>query len=380
MLLLSLFVVSLNSALVYAVFYAVSISWMNDVSEITIDGSQGEGGGQVLRSSLTLSLVTGRPFRMENIRARRPKPGLLRQHLTAVRAATDVGQASVDGAEQGSRQLAFTPGKIRPGEYWFAVGTAGSATLVLQTVLPALITADGPSKLTLEGGTHNPWAPPFDFLQKTFLPIINRMGPNVEATLQRPGFYPAGGGVFTVSVQPRPELRRVDLLKRGKIIGRRARAIVSQLPLHVAEREIDVIKRRMSLSNDALSAETVEAAGPGNCVMIEIQSEQLTEIFTAFGRQGVPAEKVAAAVVREAQRYLAAGASMGGVAVGGSLADQLLIPMALAGGGQFTTLAPSGHMTTNVDVLRRFLDVEVHSEEASKDARQITVASSTGPS
>lgn len=343
---------------------------MNNASTITIDGSAGEGGGQVLRSSLTLSLVTGRPFRIENIRARRSKPGLMRQHLTAVHAAADVGQASVDGAVLGSQSLSFVPGDVRPGEYRFAVGTAGSATLVLQTVLPALITAEAPSALTLEGGTHNPWAPPLDFLQETFLPIICRMGPRIGATLHRPGFYPAGGGSFSVNVNPQPKLCRVDLLDRGEIVSCRARAIVSRLPLHIAKREVDVIKRRMSLSDDSVSVENVEAAGPGNCVMIEIQSEQLTEIFTAFGQKGVPAERVAAGVVREAKRYLAAG-----VPVGNYLADQLLVPMALAGGGKFTTLEPSAHLHTNADVLRRFLDVEIHSEETSKDVWRISIAS-----
>src|SRR5262245_8861795 len=164
---------------------------------LIIDGSFGEGGGQILRTALGLSLVTGVPFRIEKIRAGRQKPGLMRQHLTAVNAAAQVGQAEVIGASVGSQELTFTPGKISPGDYTFAVGTAGSATLVLQTVLPALLTAAQPSFLTLEGGTHNPHAPPFDFLARAFLPLIGRMGPSVTATLIRPGFYPAGGGQFT---------------------------------------------------------------------------------------------------------------------------------------------------------------------------------------
>src|SRR5678815_3778633 len=156
---------------------------------ITIDGSEGEGGGQILRTSLALSLVTGQPFRMERIRAKRQKPGLLRQHLTAVEAAKTVGCAEVVGAEMNSQNLEFRPGQVTPGNYRFAVGTAGSATLVLQTVLPSLLTASGPSTLTLEGGTHNPLAPPFDFLARSFMPLIHRMGPSVELELRSPGFY-----------------------------------------------------------------------------------------------------------------------------------------------------------------------------------------------
>src|SRR6476620_518674 len=161
---------------------------------ITIDGSVGEGGGQIIRNSLALSLVTGQPFRIVNIRAGRKKPGLLRQHLTAVQAANQIGDAAVDGAEMGSGEVVFRPEGIRAGDYRFAIGTAGSTTLVLQTILPALILAGAPSHLTLEGGTHNPLAPPFDFLAQTFLPHLARFGPTVTATLARPGFFPAGGG------------------------------------------------------------------------------------------------------------------------------------------------------------------------------------------
>src|SRR5580700_3526091 len=164
---------------------------------IRIDGSSGEGGGQILRSSLSLSLVTGKAFRMENIRAKRERPGLLRQHLTAVLAATEIGSAQVEGASLGSQTLTFIPGSVRPGNYRFVIGTAGSGTLVLQTILPALMTANEPSQITIEGGTHNMHAPPFDFLEKVFLPIINRLGPKITVNLARYGFYPAGGGCFT---------------------------------------------------------------------------------------------------------------------------------------------------------------------------------------
>lgn len=163
-------------------------------SLITIDGSIGEGGGQILRTALGLSMVTGQAFRIEKIRAGREKPGLLRQHLTAVNAAVAISGASVEGNVIGSRELLFLPGSTAAREYAFSIGSAGSMTLVLQTVLPALLTADAPSKLTLEGGTHNPFAPPIDFLEKAFLPLVGRMGPRVSVSLERAGFYPAGAG------------------------------------------------------------------------------------------------------------------------------------------------------------------------------------------
>jgi len=346
---------------------------MGSPNTITIDGSAGEGGGQILRTALSLSLVTGTPFRIERIRAARKKPGLLRQHLTAVGAAAELGRATVDGAALGSASLSFAPRKVRPGEYRFAVGTAGSTTLVFQTVLPALMTAGGPSRLTLEGGTHNPWAPPFDFLDKAFLPIIRRMGPQVEVTLSRHGFYPAGGGQFTVGIKPAAALGRIDLLQRGQLVRCSARAVVSRLPLAIARREIKTVQDHLGLADDCVAAETVDSHGPGNCVTIEIQSEKITELFAGFGQKGVPAEKVAAGVAEEARQYLAAG-----VPVGQHLADQLLIPMVLAGGGSFRTLAPSNHTKTNLEVLRQFVDVEIRTEQLSPEVWQITLQGAAG--
>ena len=251
---------------------------------ITIEGSTGEGGGQVLRTSLALSLVTGKPFRIEGIRAGREKPGLLRQHLTAVNAAAVVGGAQVEGAALGSRELTFRPGPVQPGTHRFAVGTAGSAPLVLQTVLPPLLTARGPSSLVLEGGTHNPFAPPFDFLEKAFLPLLRRMGAKVEAVLERPGFYPAGGGRFTVRVEPTGRLVRLDLTDRGEVKGRRARAIVSNLHRNIADRELKVVKDLLSWDRSCLVTDEVQGApGPGNVLILELESEHVTEVFTGFG-------------------------------------------------------------------------------------------------
>jgi RNA 3'-terminal phosphate cyclase (ATP) len=325
---------------------------------ITIDGSQGEGGGQIVRSALALALVTGRPFTIENIRAGRAKPGLMRQHLTAVRAAAQIGGAQTRGAELRSTTLTFEPGTVRPGNYHFSVGTAGSATLVLQTVLPALLCADGPGTLRLEGGTHNPWAPPFDFLAQAFLPLINRMGPQVIATLVRPGFYPAGGGEFEITITPAKTLTPIELLTRGELRQTRAIAQVAHLPRTIAARELRVIQRRLGLGDAACVIDEVSGSlGPGNIVTIEVAAEHVTEIFTGFGEKQVTAEAVADKAVRAARRYIS-----NDVAVGEYLTDQLLLPLALARGGAFQTLGLSRHAETNIAVIKAFLDVDFEIE------------------
>jgi RNA 3'-terminal phosphate cyclase (ATP) len=322
---------------------------------ITIDGSHGEGGGQVLRTSLALSLVTGKPFRIDNIRAKRKSPGLLRQHLTAVQAATRVGSASAEGAVMGSTSLTFVPQTLLPGHYAFAIGTAGSTTLVLQTILLPLVLAGGPSVVELEGGTHNPFAPPFDFLAHAFLPLLRRMGAAVEVELLRPGFYPAGGGKIRVTIEPAKHLGRLDLKSRGAIVARRVRAVVANLPYGIAQREVRTAAEVLGWGEETMQAHTLNgSAGPGNTVSIVIESEHVTEVFTGFGEHGVRAETVAAGAANEAKRYLDSTAT-----VGPFLADQLLLPLALGAGGSFTTVAPSKHTITNAEIIRRFLDVPI---------------------
>jgi len=335
---------------------------------ITIDGSQGEGGGQILRTSLALSLVTGTGFRMDRIRARRQKPGLLKQHLTAVEAAKTVGCAEVEGAALSSQTLEFRPGPVTPGNYRFAVGTAGSATLVLQTVLPALLTSSGHSSLTLEGGTHNPTAPPFDFLARCFMPLIHRMGPSVELELRRHGFFPAGGGRFHARIEPAKKLSRVDLLERGSVRSRQAQILVSKLPEHVGQRELAVVRDGLKWRAEECGVEAVQhPVGPGNAVVLAIEAEHVTEVFTGFGERGRPAEEVARSAVEAARAWLEAG-----VPVDEHLADQLLIPLALAGGGSFRTTRPSLHTTTNAQVIQRFLPVAIRLEQETELAWRVT--------
>lgn len=337
----------------------------------TIDGSMGEGGGQVFRTSLALSLTTGKPFRISNIRAKRKKGGLLRQHLTALNAAAAVGQAKVRGAVMGSSEVTFEPGEIKPGTFQFSIGTAGSTSLVLQTVLPALMTASAPSHLVLEGGTHNPYAPPFDFLEKAFTPLLRKMGPEVTCCLHMPGFHPAGGGRFTVSVKPVPKLKELHLPKRGELKHCGCRALVAQLGKHIGDREVKVICEEMGWSKD--SSEVVlyrRSQGPGNVVIIEVESENVTEVITGFGMRGVMAEQVALGAVEEVKRYLDAG-----VPVGVHLADQILLPMALAGEGSFRTLSPSLHTRTNIQVIQAFLDVTIECVPKAADDWEIRVES-----
>jgi RNA 3'-terminal phosphate cyclase (ATP) len=335
---------------------------------ITIDGSYGEGGGQILRTSLALSLVTGKPFSIHNIRAGRKKPGLMRQHLTAVNAAAEIGNAVIKGNSIGSQAFTFDPETIKSGNFHFAIGSAGSCTLVFQTVLPALMISGGPSEIVLEGGTHNPFAPPYDFLEKAFLPVINRMGPRVDAVLEKPGFYPAGGGRFKVSIKP-ADLNKVDLLERGSIIKKTAVAAVANLPAKIADRELKVIREKLEWNRELLKVVEVEnSQGPGNILTVEIESENIIEVFTGFGERGVSAEKVANRTVKSVREYL-----VHDVPVGRHLADQLLIPMAMAGGGKFRTLSPSKHTTTNVEIIKRFLDVEIDINECDQNQWEIEI-------
>jgi RNA 3'-terminal phosphate cyclase (ATP) len=229
-----------------------------------------------------------------------------------------------------------------------------------------------PSRITLEGGTHNVHAPPFEFLAETFLPLVNRMGPRVEAELQRYGFYPPGGGRFEVSIEPAAELKRLDIPERGPIRSQRARALVVNLPPGIGHRELGVIRERLGWSDEQLEVATsTNALSPGNVLTIRIESEHVTEIITGMGERGVRAETVAERAVAETGEYLETGAP-----VGQHLADQLLIPLALAGGGSYLTGPLSLHTTTNIAIIRKFLDVAIRTEQVSDRAWRVEVEKS----
>ena len=326
---------------------------------IEVDGSEGEGGGQILRSSLSLAICTGKAFRIANIRANRDKPGLMRQHLTAVKAAVEICGASVEGAELGSRALTFRPGAVRAGDYSFAIGTAGSCTLVLQTVLPPLLLAAAESRVRITGGTHNRASPPFDFLQRSFLPLVGRMGPRVDLELASYGFYPRGGGEIRARIAPASRLSALDLMTRGAFVRGKAEAYVAGLPGHIAQRELEVVGKTLGWSPDQLHLRALPSdLGPGNAVTVTVEHEHVTEVFTGFGERGISAEQVAERVCKDARTFLDSNA-----AVGPHLADQRLLPMALAGGGEFTTLAPTNHARTNAALIEKFLPVEFEFRE-----------------
>lgn len=323
---------------------------------IELDGATGEGGGQILRSALTLSTITGQPFRITNIRANRSKPGLMRQHLVAVQAAAQISDAVVSDAQVGSTTLTFAPKPVRAGDYQFAIGTAGSCTLVLQTVVLALLFADGPSTVRITGGTHNPMAPPAHFLQRAYCRLLEAMGAQVDIGLVRCGFYPAGGGVVVATIAPCAQLKPLVLMEHGERQDGYAEALIAGVPASVATRELDVIGAGMGWGEPQLRVRGLPGEqGPGNAVMITLVHKNVTEVFSAYGEKSLKAEIVARKALAEAQDYIASGA-----AVGEHLADQLMLPLALAGGGQFTAAAVSQHALTNAQVIKRFLPIDFH--------------------
>lgn len=343
---------------------------------IEIDGSQGEGGGQILRTALALSLITSQPFRLHHIRAKRPKPGLMRQHLACVQAAVVVGggpehckAVDADGAavQIGASQLTFTPGTIRAGDYEFAVGSAGSCMLVLQTVLWPLVTAAQSSTLVLSGGTHNPMAPSATFLQH-MAPYFSGAGqPLYALELQRHGFYPAGGGEVRVRIDP-PSAgwAAIDVMQRGALVQAWAECLHAGIPKGVAQRELDVLGKALGWADDQLRDRGLRSnEGPGNALQVVLQFEHITEVLTAFGEKGVSAEEVARKVLREVQAYQAHRAP-----VGEHLADQLMIPMALAAmqgkSSQYWATTLSEHTRTNAKVIEQFLPVRFVMEPLDK--------------
>jgi len=322
--------------------------------EIIIDGSEGEGGGQVLRTSLSLSAITGKPVRIENVRGRRKKPGLFRQHLTAFKAAAEICDAQMEGADLGSSEIAFHPNEIKGGDYKFAIGSAGATNLVAQTVLPILAYADKPSSVSITGGTHNLWAPTFDFLDQAFLPQFREMGGRASVELNSHGFYPAGGGSITLSIKPSGEPKRLELVKRGERVSERAEVVLSNLKRDIGNRELKTLLHKMNLKPEQGEITHVDGPGPGNVVSLFLEYENLTEVFVNLGQHGVRAEAVANQIVQDSRDYLISDA-----AIGEHLADQLLLPMALLGGGVFTTTEISQHTRTNIDIIRLFLDVNI---------------------
>jgi RNA 3'-terminal phosphate cyclase (ATP) len=331
---------------------------------LVIDGSHGEGGGQVLRTSLALSAITGQPVRVEHIRAARRTPGLRPQHLTAARAAAAICNARLEGDEIGSQALTFEPRtKTQPGKHLFDVsesargGSAGSVGLVLQTVLPPLLLADGTSTVTVRGGTHVPWAPSASYLTEVYLRALARMGSGVCAQLVRWGFYPAGGGEVRAEVlaSKRP-LHALVLTERGPLQEAYGTAVAMNLPASIPQRMSGRARNVLAQSGIAARVEPlrVRGAGPGAGISLFARYANAVAGFTAYGRKGLPSEQVADTACREFMAHHNSGAP-----VDPYLVDQLVLPMALAHGrSELVTSQVSQHLRTSVWVVKQFLTLE----------------------
>lgn len=326
---------------------------------IEIDGAEGEGGGQVLRTSLTLSLLTGKPFRLFHVRARRSKPGLQPQHLTCVKAAAEIGSAQLRGASVGSSDLSFTPGTIRAGNYRFDVGTAGATSLVLHTIaLPLALRSATPCEVSLTGGTHVSNSPSFHFLDGTWRPYLELLGVRVGLRLERPGFYPRGGGVVRAVLHP------------GVLTGRAVEArgaTEASVTAAVAGLDKGIARRMARRTTQGLEAlglrvtarEETWDGGPGAAAVVTLATTPAATVFAGVGARGKPAEAVADEAVAAVESYLEQRASTAD-AVDEHSADQLVLPMALAeGASEYRTGRVTLHLTTNVGIVRRFVEREI---------------------
>lgn len=333
---------------------------------IHIDGSYGEGGGQILRSALALSIITGRPFVIDNIRAGRKKPGLRPQHRACVKAAAAISGAEVKGAEIGSLRLQFSPGSPRSGTFRFEVGTAGATGLVLQTVYLPLSLARNASRVRITGGTHVPMAPCYHYLSLVFTPMISLMGLDLKVNLIRWGFYPVGGGEIEAKINPVKELRPLWLLEDFRPSRIEALSVVAEsLPKHISKRQALRLQRGLeALGIDhQVRSLRVKSSGPGTMVFVLAESESSRAGFTAIGIKGKPAEVVAEEALGALTIFLETGAP-----VDEHLADQLILPAALAAGEtRYRTSRITRHLLTNLWVIRHFLEIdfEIHGREGT---------------
>ena len=321
---------------------------------LTIDGSYGEGGGQVIRTSLSLSAITGTPIRLTSIRAGRKKPGLAAQHLTCVRAAGQVCKASVAGDEFGSQEFEFHPSEPRPGDYAFDVAdirpSAGSVNLIVQTVLPILARCDGPSRVVLRGGTHVAWAPSFDYVAEVFLPAVARMGVRASLELTRAGYYPKGNGEEVLSVQPSAGWVGVEFASPESEPACRLTSRTTRLPDHVGQRQLSVMTKLLP-SADAACIDTPGIAPGTSALAATLPGRDRWGGSSALGQRGKPAEEVGREAAKGLLTFVASGA-----AVDQHLADQLLLYAALAEGtSRLTVEAVTEHTRTNMWVIEQFL-------------------------
>lgn len=357
------------------------MSKIPSAEQLFIDGSHGEGGGQVLRSSVTLAALLGQPICIENIRAKRRNPGLQAQHLTSVQAAAESCNAELRGATLGSTALDFRPAQPpTSGDYAHDVaearkgGSAGSTSLVFQTAVLPLTFAAGDSRIAIEGGTHVAWSPPYHYLADVFLPTVARLGLDVTVSLERWGWYPHGGGLIWGEVQGlRGDkwLVGIDLNERGHLVRLTGFSTVSNLPDHILERQANEAESllRQAGFDPIIERVTPEALGPGTAVYLLAEYEQINAAFTSFGRRGKRAEKVAGEAV---EAFLAH--HMTGAAVDPHLADQLVLPTAVAqSDSSFTTSEITNHLLTNIWVVEQFTDTRFNVEGDIGEIGKVTV-------
>jgi len=344
---------------------------MTDLLEI--DGSIGEGGGQVLRSSLSLAILTGRPIRVTSIRLNRDRPGLRPQHLVALRSAARISNGIVRGDRVGSTGITFEPWSAQPGNYLFDIGTAGATSLVMQTLLLPLALADGNSTVTIHGGTHVPWSPCFHYLDWGWKPLLNSIGIEFELELQMAGFYPHGGGQIAAYIQGKSRIHGLRLSQRGRLLGIQGLSAVADLPREIAERQRNQALKRLHLLPDLpecmIDITSLPTRSKGTLLLLLAKFEQGRACFFALGAHGKRAEKVADEAVDALVEFLATDAT-----VDYQLADQLLLPLALAeSGSEFLTSRVTGHLLTNAGVIRQFLQADICIDAACGEPSRVTI-------
>lgn len=340
------------------------------ITPLIIDGSHGEGGGQTLRTSLTLAALMGRAITLTRIRAGRDKPGLKAQHLAAVRAAAAVCAAQTEGAEIGSTQLSFIPNApVTAGVYHFDIGTAGAATLVAQTILPLLALADGPSRVMVTGGTHVSFAPPAEHLTEVFLPVVAAQGLNADITTESFGFMPHGGGTLTLTTPGSSRLHRFTLTERGPIQSVTAHVLTSGLPAEVGKRGAAAVEMALRGLPLTVSVRDVPSPGAGAAVVLIAEYEGSRAGFSALGQRGRPMEAVAGEACGALKDWMNTGA-----VCEEHLADQLVLPAALAEGtSRWTTARVTEHLRTVLWVVPQFLDVEIALTERGDGTGEVTM-------
>jgi RNA 3'-phosphate cyclase len=326
---------------------------------IEIDGSYGEGGGQILRTALALSAILRKPFTIHDIRSKRKNPGLQAQHLEAAEALAKITRAQTEGIKFGSQKITFIPEKILPGDYQFEVRTAGSVTLLLQAIFLPLCLAHGTSRVTLVGGTHVPWSPPFHYFSKVLLPTLEFMGVSTEAAIEKWGFYPKGGGKIQLKINPVHELKPISLVDRGSLKKIRGVSAISNLPRHVGERQkeqaLKRIQRELKIDPEITILYDVPSNGPGSFLFLLAEYKKTFASFSSLGSRGKPAEKVADEAVDALKDYIESDSC-----IDPHLADQIVPFMALAkGNSSFTTTQITEHLLTNLWVIEHFLDVTI---------------------